>query len=402
MRDKKRRILLVMHSIPVDSGFLATKFIKLNERYDVHLLCWDKPENIDLFMETYRLPADFRKRIHLGNSKHFNIFKVLYCLLVCFFGSARVRRYLFGYNGALTEKLKFIIKYLPALFIHPAVVHFEFGTLAKQGLDLKQLTGAKLVASFRGYDLNYTGLDDVGYYKEVWTEIDAVHFLGADIKKRAVARGYVGSEYEALIPPGIDLKVFNTVVKASKFEVDTLHIVSVGRLVWKKGYEYAIRAVARLKEKNIPFVYYIIGDGPHRQALEFTVHELQLQENVVLCGVMNAAEVKNELSIAQVFLQPSISEGFSNAVVEAQAMGLPVICSDADGLPENVANNITGFVTPKWDAQAIADKLEWCWQHKDELLAMGKAGQQRVATYFTQEQQLDAFAELYNKLLSPA
>jgi colanic acid/amylovoran biosynthesis glycosyltransferase len=97
-------------------------------------------------------------------------------------------------------------------------------------------------------------------------------------------------------------------------------------------------------------------------------------------------------------LHPAVSEGFSNAVLEAQAMGLPVVCTDADGLSENIENNLTGFVVPKWDAEAIAEKLVWCYSHQDEAMKMGEKGVERVNKLFKIEQQIDKFVKYYSDL----
>lgn len=388
-----------MHKMPLDSGFLASKFIQLSEYFDMHLLVWDSRNSIDKFIEMYRLPPEYRRRIHLGKDSVKKIFPILYSLLICFLRSVKVRSYLFRSKGSFHKSLKFLISYLPALFIKPDIIHFEFGTLAKAGIQLKQISSAAISVSFRGYDLNYSGLTDTGYYNEVWVNIDGIHFLGNDIKKRAIARGYKENKQEALIPPGVDVSIFNSMTNASKYETDILKIVSVGRLVWKKGYEYGIRAAAYLKAKGIPFQYEIIGDGQHRQALEFAIHEMRLEKEVRLTGSKDAIGIRESLEKAHVFLHPAISEGFSNAVVEAQAMSVPVVCTDADGLSENVEDGVTGFVVPKWDAQAIAKKLEWCWNHKDELVEMGVAGKERVKSNFTLDNQIHAFVHFYKKLL---
>jgi colanic acid/amylovoran biosynthesis glycosyltransferase len=294
------------------------------------------------------------------------------------------------------SRLKLIISYLQAILLNPDIIHFEFGTLAQKGTKLKCLLNTKLSVSFRGYDLNYAGLDDNSYYTQVWQNFDGFHFLGNDLKKRAIKRGYTGGKIEALISPAVDTDFYKP--SETKKNNDKLVIVSVGRLVWKKGYEYGIRAVATLKEEGIPFEYWIIGDGDNLQALQYTIEEFGLQSEVKLQGEQNAIEIKNKLEQAHVFLHPAISEGFSNAVLEAQAMGVPVICTDADGLAENIEDRITGFVVPKWDEKAIADKLLWCSRNKDKLQNMGRAGIERVNKLFRIEDQMDAFVKYYQKL----
>lgn len=396
--QKKPKILLVMHNIPLDSGFLAAKFIKLAEAMDVHLLTWDKKEKIDRFIEQYKLPADYRKRIHLGAGSAKESFKLLPSLLTAFFSNRKYRKFLFSDEGSFIQRLKYSFSYLPAICLQPDVVHYEFGTLARNAAMLKKATGATMSVSFRGYDLNYAGLHDHEYYASVWKHMEGIHFLGNDLKQRAIKRGYKEDKIEAIIPPAIDTDFFKP--NGNPKDNSKLVIVSVGRLVWKKGLEYGVRAMKLLQERNIHFEYKIIGEGEYRQALEFMINELALQDVVKLEGNKNAVDIRAELERAHLFLHPAISEGFSNAVLEAQAMGLPVVCSDADGLPENIKDGVTGLVVPKWDADAIAERIIWLWQHKEEMEAMGVEGIKRVYTYFRQEEQIKAFISFYEKLLA--
>ncbi|MEZ4854635.1 glycosyltransferase family 4 protein [Flavobacterium sp.] len=81
--------------------------------------------------------------------------------------------------------------------------------------------------------------------------------------------------------------------------------------------------------------------------MQFAVHQLKLEDMVTFTGKLSPKEVKEKLSVTDIYIQYSLQEGFCNAVLEAQAMGLfPGVVSDAEGLSENVLN-ITGFVVPK-------------------------------------------------------
>ena len=392
---KRPEIVLVMHRIPLDSGFLAAKFMLLSETMDTHLYTWDTKESLDKFIVKNKLPNTFKKKIHFAYSKTAGL-KMLFYLLIAAIDNHVIRKFLLQSEGTFLQRVKYTLSYLPLLRLNPEIIHFEFGTLAHKAAKLKLLTNAKLSTSFRGYDLNYAGLDNNEYYTNVWQLFDGFHFLGNDLKKRAIKRGYKGNGKEVIIPPAIDPTYFtrqNSICNATKFI-----IISVGRLVWKKGYEYAIKALVVLKEQGIPFEYRVIGSGDYLQAIQYIVKELGLANDVKLLGELTANKIKEELNQANVFLHPAVSEGFSNAVLEAQAMGLPVVCTDADGLSENIENNVTGFVVPKWDAEAIAEKLVWCYSHQDEAMKMGEKGVERVNKLFKIEQQIDKFVKYYSDL----
>ena len=101
---------------------------------------------------------------------------------------------------------------------------------------------------------------------------------------------------------------------------------------------------------------------------------------------------------ADVLLHPAVSEGFGNAVLEAQAMALPVVCSDADGLAENVADGLTGFVTPRRDPVALAEALARLAADAALRRRMGTAGRERAQACFRPAAQIAAFDRFYRAL----
>ena len=173
----------------------------------------------------------------------------------------------------------------------------------------------------------------------------------------------------------------------------------MGRLEWKKGYEYALQAVKLLADQGISCEYRIIGAGSYLGAIGFARHQLGLESVVRFMGALSPQEVKSHLLWADVFLHAAVSEGFCNAVLEAQAMGLPVVCTDAGGLPENVAHGETGFVAPRRNPAALAEKLALLAKEPHRRREMGQAGRQRVLTHFQIADQISAFDRLYRMVL---
>jgi len=125
-----------------------------------------------------------------------------------------------------------------------------------------------------------------------------------------------------------------------------------------KGYEYALKALVLLKNAQINFEYHIVGEGHYREAIMYSIYQLGLTENVMFTGQISPVEVKNEMEWADIYIQPSIQEGFCNAVLEAQAMGLLCIVTDADGLSENVLDGETGWVVWKRSPQFIFERIK--------------------------------------------
>ena len=118
------------------------------------------------------------------------------------------------------------------------------------------------------------------------------------------------------------------------------------------------------------------GEGSCLDAVAYARHEMGLEESVSFLGPLPPTAVKREMLWADVFLHAAVSEGFCNAVIEAQAMKLPVVCTDADGLPENVCEGETGFVVPRRDPEAMALGISRLAADPSLRERMGRAGRQ--------------------------
>lgn len=122
--------------------------------------------------------------------------------------------------------------------------------------------------SFRGFDLNFAGLETPGYFNEVWAAVDGVHVLGEDLWARALRRGCPSDVPHALIPPAVDVSRFDPGPPRRAEVMGTPHrplrLLSVGRLEWKKGYEFALQAVGLLRDRGLTVDYRIVGEGPPR------------------------------------------------------------------------------------------------------------------------------------------
>ncbi|MEL7060183.1 MAG: glycosyltransferase family 4 protein [Acidobacteriota bacterium] len=285
----------------------------------------------------------------------------------------------------------------PIRALRPRLIHFEFGTLALEQADLAAAAGCHVITSFRGFDLNFAGLETEGYYDPLWPHLDAAHLLGEDLWRRALARGCPEDLPHALIPPALDPDSYPP--RHSSRAGGPLRVLSVGRLEWKKGTEHALQAVAMLRQAGVDCRLRIVGEGAHLPAVTYACHDLGLSDATELLGARPHAEVIEEMRAADIFLHLAVSEGFCNAVLEAQAVGLPVVCSDADGLRENVDDATTGFVVPRRRPERAAEALQRLANDPELRGRMGAAGRARVRRHFTLDRQLDAFESFYHQVL---
>ena len=285
----------------------------------------------------------------------------------------------------------------------PQLIHFEFGALAAGRMETPRRIGAGSVVSFRGYDLNVVGLDDPAHYADVWERADAIHVLGEHLWRRAQERGCPPGKLHALIPPAIDTAVFDPRARSDSDLAGTtdrpFRILSVGRLDWRKGYEFGLEAVRTLLDRGIHCEYRIAGAGEFHTATAYARYQLGLVNAATLLGSRAPAAVREEMEWADVMLHPAVSEGFCNAVLEAQAMRLPVVCTSAGGLPENVVDGETGIIAPPRDPRALADALAQLAGDGALRARMGAAGRARVLECFQLQDQVAAFGGLYELVL---
>jgi len=206
-----------------------------------------------------------------------------------------------------------------------------------------------------------------------------------------------------IIYNGVDLKYFNKDIidqyqikkfkKKYNIKEDTLIIGSVGRLVYEKGYTYFLKACARLS-KLYNFKILLVGDGPLKEELITLSKRLNIWDNLILWG--QTLEVRIPLSLMDIFVLPSIAvETFSNAALEAMAMGLPVVLSDIGGAREMVQEGVNGFVFPPRDTEALAGALEILMKDSKRRHQMGVNARRIVEECFS----LDKMVSEYKRLI---
>lgn len=177
-------------------------------------------------------------------------------------------------------------------------------------------------------------------------------------------------------------------------------IINIGSIVWNNGYEYALLAVRQLVDRGVDAEFHIIGDGPERQRILYTIDDLRLEGRVVLHGKLPAEAVRDRLQQADVFLLSSLSEGISNAVLEAMSCGLPVVTTNCGGMREAVTDGVEGFVTPVRDPQTAADALRQLALDAELRARMGAAARQRVLREFDLRDQVEAFTTMFSEQVS--
>lgn len=156
-------------------------------------------------------------------------------------------------------------------------------------------------------------------------------------------------------------------------------LVAVGRLSEQKGHLVLLQALALLAREGESFKLTVAGDGPLRPQLERTIRELGLDRHVELAGWMSNAEVRHAIRDARALVLPSFAEGLPVVLMEALALGRPVIATYVAGIPELVAERDCGWLVPAGNADRLAGAIRQCLHAPDSVIwAMGAAGREQV------------------------
>lgn len=273
-------------------------------------------------------------------------------------------------------------------------LHFEFATTGLGRENVALAIGAKSAVSLRGFDIGLYPEQHPGCFNLLWTKVNKVHTISDKLYKKALSLGLSRQIKMEKIFPAINSDYFRG--KEIKEFHNPLRILSIGRLTWVKGFEYSLKAAKILKDRELQFEYRIIGDGNYREAIVFALHQLSLKCNVKLEGQLGQNQIKEHLKWADIYIQPSIQEGFCNAVLEAQSMGLICIVTDAGGLPENVIHAETGWVVPKRNPESIANTIVKIVNTKTGILdQIRKRSIKRVKSEFNLFSQLKYWESFY-------
>jgi colanic acid/amylovoran biosynthesis glycosyltransferase len=276
-------------------------------------------------------------------------------------------------------------------------LHFGFATMALRKENTAKAMNTKMAVSLRGYDIAIYPLKFPGCYNLLWQRIDKLHTISNDLYSLALQNGLQPSTPVQKITPAIDITLFKRSDPSGRQYNNPVRLLTVARLHWKKGLEYTLEALAILRAKGINFQYSIIGEGEDYERLVFASYQLGIEDRVHFMGKVAHDAVRLEMEKADIYIQYSISEGFCNAVLEAQALGKICIVSDAEGLAENVLNGKTGFVLPKRNPQLLSETIETAMSlPAEKQYAMSISAEHRIKAEFNLEHQRKQFLDFYN------
>ena len=303
-------------------------------------------------------------------------------------------------SGGLRQR----VTLAPIRAIDSQIAHFEFSGIAASYLDeLPKLhRNTKIAVSCRGAAEQIEPLKNPQRriaLERVFEIADLIHCVSDDMRITVEALGAPAAKI-LVNRPAIPVDQFAS-LRSRELEHDgPFRLLSIGRLHWKKGFDDSIRAVAELLKRGIEVDYRIAGEGPEREKLMFMIHELGCESSVSLLGALGQAEIKELLGWSDALLLPSLSEGISNAVLEAMAAGLPVVSTRCGGMAEVVEDGVNGILVDVGDTSAMCDHLAEIASSPDTRALLGSAAAATADTHLDISHQLSRFIEAYRGLIS--
>src|SRR5205809_1782069 len=293
--------------------------------------------------------------------------------------------------------------YFADLFTRNGVDHFHVhlaNRAAHTAMFLKEISGIPFSVTAHGQDfMKDLGNDDL--LREICA---AAAFVAAetDYSRELLCQRCPDSAAKIYrVYNGIDLELFPNRLTSAPNTVP--RIISVGRLVAFKGFDYLIDACAELARRGLDFTCEIIGDGPVRDDLQTKIDMLNLSPRVNLLGSLSQGAVLEKLQATDIFALASVmdrqgaSDIFPTVIIEAMAAARPVVSTRLAGIPESIVHGETGLLVPPGDTMALAQALEQLIQNPELQARYGRAGRARVEQHFRIEHTVAPLLQLLQK-----
>ena len=180
---------------------------------------------------------------------------------------------------------------------------------------------------------------------------------------------------------------------------DSILCMAVGRLVWAKGYDDFIQAFALLSEQVKNAYAVIIGDGVLRPELVEQINKAGLEKKIILAGFYDHDAVLSMIKSCDIYVMPSKSEGIPFALLEAAAVGLPIVATNCGGIPEVLTDNVNGLLVPVSDPPSLASAIKKLCVDRQFAAQLGFKARETIRESYSIPVLLEATRNAYVKAL---
>jgi len=401
-------------------AFVVNIFPTLSETFILNQITGllDLGHDVEIFAQVNpgeeKVHSDVEKYSLMKNTHYFNVpRKRAGCILkALYYMAANFPKHpkkilsfikLFRYKGGILPLRLLLYAGLAFLDRQFDVIHCHFGPNGIIGSFLKEARiQGSIITMFHGYDARL-GLDrGTDIYRHLFqsgscilANSDYIYKILLSFTNRSVKIVYH--------PVGVDINRFRCEDKeVSVDRPDVINIITVARLVEEKGIRYGIEAISELLQKKtgVALRYDIVGDGPLRQCLSDMVKRLDLSNVVSFAGALDQDEVIAHMRNSHIFLLPSIAEASPVVLLEAQAMGLPVVATKVGGISQSVVAGKSAFLVAEKDKVALAERLEYLIDRPELWAEIGKCGRSFVERHYNIEQLNKRLIEIYESAIN--
>lgn len=385
-------------------AFLVTEFPSLSQTFVLNQITGliDHGHNVDIFA----IRSGDKKKVHedvlnydlMTRTKYFvkiptnRIFRGIKgaSLILKYFSNnllTLIRSLnLFKY-GKQSASLNLLFTAIPFLNQGPYdIIQCHFGPSGSIAVLLKEIgaISGKIITSFHGFDLTvYLKNRDANVYDYLFAKGDLFLPISDRWQRKLIE---LGCKKDKIIVHKMGMEINAKGLRDTKLmdNNDQKKILSVGRLVEKKGFKYGIEAVAKLINKYENLEYLIVGDGPLKKDIYSQINRLNLHDKIKLLGSMKHDQILDLMKKSDIFLAPSVTsesgdqEGIPVVLMEAMASQMPVISSYHSGIPELVISGENGFLVKERDAYELAKKIEFFLDNPNIARRYGAEGKRFV------------------------
>ncbi len=279
------------------------------------------------------------------------------------------------------------------------IYHFGYSGIALSYLNIFDAIPGKKIVSCLGTAENVKLVTEKGRTErlvKLFQKADSIHCISYAMKEK-ISHLAVHDNKIFVNQPAIDTCFFSR--KRFQTSNQKVLILSVGRLVFQKGYMTGLLAMAELKKSYPNFEWLIAGEGPEWEELSFTIHLLKLETNVTLIGKKTKPEILDLYEQASIFFLPSVSEGIANVVLEAMSMQLPVVSSDCGGLSEVINHNVNGILCKSYDFKKMGSELSDLCLDVEKRRRLGTEARKLIEENFDVKRYISVFEQEYSDLI---
>ncbi len=288
------------------------------------------------------------------------------------------------------------------------LMHAHFGPRGWEAIQLRGSLLLPIITSFYGYDVSRYAQEEewLRRYGELFRE-GSLFLVEGEFMKSCLAQLGASEGKIRIQRVAVDLDELPFGARSPKKTNEPVVFFFCGRFVEKKGLRYALEALAIASRRNCKLEFRIVGDGVLKPQLEAFVRENSLERIVRFLGEMNHAQYLQAMNEADIYLHHSVTAADGNSeggapttILEAQAMGLPVISTLHADIPNVVVPGKSALLSPERDCEAMAEHIVQLCRDQDRWQEMGRIGRSFIEKYHDVRKEVGALEGHYLSVLS--